>query len=80
MSLSGRRAILDDIVIVARIGAEHCDAPAVFETIAIAGLDDIAIIPMRSRQQFVARNANWPPSRNAAAVWGRADIASEPLI
>ena len=42
----GAGAILDDIVIVARIGGEHCDATTVFETIAIAGLDDIAVVDL----------------------------------
>jgi len=42
----GAVAILDDITTVARIGGGHCDAPTVFETIATAGLDDIAVVDL----------------------------------
>jgi hypothetical protein len=51
----GAGAILDDIVIVARIGGEHCDAPTVFETIAIAGLDDIAVVDLEGNYFHAAR-------------------------
>jgi hypothetical protein len=42
----GAGAILDDIMVVARIRGGHCDAPTLFETIAIAGLDDIAVVDL----------------------------------
>jgi hypothetical protein len=42
----GAGAILDDILVVARIGGGHRDAPTVFETIVIAGLDDIAVVDL----------------------------------
>src|SRR5215475_16079801 len=46
--------MLDDIMIVPRIGGEHCDAPAVFETIAVAGLDDIAMVDLEGNHFHAA--------------------------
>src|ERR1700745_1508998 len=42
----GAGAILDDILVVARVAGEHCDASGVFKTITVTGLDDVAMVDL----------------------------------
>ena len=42
----GAGAIFDDVVIVARVAGKHCDAAAVFDAIAVARLDHVAVVDL----------------------------------
>src|SRR5260370_39499324 len=42
----GAGAILDDILVVARVAGEYCDAPGVFKAITVTGLDDVAVVDL----------------------------------
>src|SRR5260370_14818782 len=42
----GGGAILDDILVVARVAGEYCDAPGVFKAITVTGLDDVAVVDL----------------------------------
>src|SRR5262249_57890680 len=39
-------AILDDILVVARVAGEYCGAPGVLKAITVAGLDDVPVVDL----------------------------------
>src|SRR5215468_1482568 len=38
--------MLDDVLVVARVAGEYCDAPGVFKAITVTGLDDVAVVDL----------------------------------
>src|SRR5262249_25283778 len=42
----GAGAILDDILVVARVAGEDCDTSCVLEAITVTGLDDVAVVDL----------------------------------
>ena len=42
----GALAVLDDVLVVARVAGEHRDAAAILDAIAVAGLDDVAVVDL----------------------------------
>ena len=59
-------AILDDILVVARVAGEHRDAAAIFEAISVARLDEVAVVDL-----YVAGEAQPRRVTLDAAVFGK---------
>ena len=42
----GARAVFDDVLVVARVAGEHRGAAAIFDAVAVARLDDVAVVDL----------------------------------